>query len=71
MKLMFLCHKTDYGIICTNECPEYCTCSTRKISFLIPSATVKCGSLTDAVDDDIHINVFRYMNRYPMHILTT
>lgn len=62
---MFLCHKTDYGLICTNECPEYYACSSRKISFLIPSASVKCGNLTAAVDDDLHINVFTVQESIP------
>jgi hypothetical protein len=62
---MFLCYKTDYGIIGTNEYPEYCTCSARKVSFLIPSATVKCGDLTAAADNAIHINVFSVHESIP------
>lgn len=55
---MMLCHATDptYGTICTNECPEYPTCSSRKLSFLVHTTHLRSPAITNH-DDRVILKV--------------
>jgi hypothetical protein len=59
---MFLCEKhekaaeSNFPIICTNACPDFCACSNRKIPLLIPTFNASCLK-PKPIEDDFCISV--------------
>jgi hypothetical protein len=64
---MFLCHNyhsDGYGVICTNNCPEYYRCDRHGTSFLVHVTTMVCVK-QEPIVDQIHLSVFRVLENIP------